>query len=158
MALGKFIQARGVLMYHPGKVTFCGRLVRYGKKHSSLFCPTHFQKKWCFYNIGTIYIFIISLEKDTMFFTYIYKVSAWRSRCWFSRLQHFFACQGSTWLWPPGCRKHLSQFRLVSLTMLVMATDFANILTFCVEINVCRKIGWLFSFVYIFGRVARQCY
>ncbi len=25
------------------------------------------------------------------------------------------------------------------------------------SVNVCREIGWLFSFVYIFGRVACQC-
>ncbi len=29
--------------------------------------------------------------------------------------------------------------------------------TYLGEPNVCGEIGWLFSFVYIFGQVARQC-
>jgi hypothetical protein len=36
-------------------------------------------------------------------------------------------------------------------------TGVTGVIEFYRSTNVCREIGWLFSFVYIFGQVAHQC-
>jgi hypothetical protein len=56
---------------------------------------------------------------------------------------------------------------VVMLYIVMLIVFKENVVTLCVVmlsvimlsvmINACREIGWLLSFVYIFGRVAYQC-